>query len=76
MLSIANTLSLSLSLQTSIDQLLMHFTSTIHNKAFSIVSGFVQLCSNDDNYLKYPYSDLPQVCVSVCVCAFILSVSI
>ena len=53
--------------QTAMDQLLMHFASAIHNKAFSIVFGYVELfCSSSsssneqkiDNFHKKQYSEL------------------
>lgn len=47
--------------QTAMDQLLMHFASAIHNKAFSIVLGYVELFANADssaNYHKRQYNEL------------------
>ncbi|XP_023932164.1 syndetin-like [Lingula anatina] len=42
------------------DQLHMHFTSAIHNTAFTIVLGYVELTSGtaDSNFQKRQYSDL------------------
>ena len=38
----------------------MHFTSAIHNTAFQIVLGFVELCSGgtETNFQKRSYADL------------------
>ncbi|KAL5006892.1 hypothetical protein ScPMuIL_015698 [Solemya velum] len=46
--------------QTAMDQLHMHFTSAIHNTAFQIVLGYVELCSGtgSTNFQKRQYSDL------------------
>lgn len=46
--------------QTAMDQLHMHFTSAIHNTAFTIVLGYVELCSgsSDSNFQKRQYTDL------------------
>ncbi|XP_023223864.1 syndetin-like [Centruroides sculpturatus] len=46
--------------QTAMDQLLMHFTSAIHNKAFVIVLGYVELCAgqSETNFQKRQYTDL------------------
>ncbi|XP_077862394.1 syndetin-like [Saccoglossus kowalevskii] len=46
--------------QTAMDQLHMHFTSAIHNTAFTIVLGYVELCAGSDNtnFQKMPYRDL------------------
>lgn len=46
--------------QTATDQLLMHFASAIHNKAFNIVLGYVELCAGgaDRNFQKRHYLDL------------------
>ncbi|XP_074658828.1 syndetin-like isoform X2 [Tubulanus polymorphus] len=46
--------------QTAMDQLHMHFTSAIHNTAFNIVLGYVELCSGtgDSSFQKRHYSDL------------------
>ena len=51
-------------LQTSMDQLHMHFASAIHNTAFTIVLGHVELCSgpSGSNFHKRPYPDLCKVC--------------
>ncbi|CAG2196870.1 VPS50 [Mytilus edulis] len=48
------------SLQTAMDQLHMHFTSAIHNTAFTIVLGYVELCSGttNSNFHKRQYTDL------------------
>ncbi|XP_022337065.2 syndetin-like isoform X3 [Crassostrea virginica] len=46
--------------QTAMDQLHMHFTSAIHNTAFQIVLGYVELCSGTgkENFSKKQYTDL------------------
>ncbi|CAG2107981.1 unnamed protein product [Medioppia subpectinata] len=48
--------------QTAMDQLLMHFASAIHNKAFAIVLGYVELFADTSasaqNYHKRQYSEL------------------
>nr|XP_054767125.1 syndetin-like [Lytechinus pictus] len=46
--------------QTAMDQLHMHFTSAIHNTAFQIILGYVQLVSGptDSRFQKMPYRDL------------------
>ncbi|KAG1650359.1 Syndetin [Nymphon striatum] len=46
--------------QTSMDQLHMHFTSAIHNKAFTIILKYVKITSstNDLNLQKRQYTDL------------------
>ncbi|XP_022109307.1 syndetin-like [Acanthaster planci] len=46
--------------QTAMDQLHMHFTSAIHNSAFTIVVGYVELMSGseDTNFQKMQYKDL------------------
>ena len=46
--------------QTAMDQLHMHFTSAIHNSAFTIVLGYVELMSGSENtnFQKMPYKDL------------------
>ncbi|XP_064648148.1 syndetin-like [Lineus longissimus] len=46
--------------QTAMDQLNMHFASAIHNTAFTIVIGYVELCSGteDSNFQKRQYLDL------------------
>lgn len=46
--------------QTAMDQLHMHFTSAIHNTAFQIVLGYVELCSGTgrENFHKRQYTDL------------------
>ena len=46
--------------QTAMDQLLMHFASAIHNKAFGIVLGYVELFAADtsSNYHKRQYNEL------------------
>ncbi len=45
------------------DQLHMHFTSAIHNTAFTIVLGCVELCAAtaDTNLQKKQYSELCKV---------------
>ncbi|KAK3102020.1 hypothetical protein FSP39_008187 [Pinctada imbricata] len=46
--------------QTAMDQLLMHFSSAIHNTAFQIVLGYVALCSGTgrENFHKLQYTEL------------------
>ncbi|XP_072029065.1 syndetin-like isoform X2 [Amphiura filiformis] len=46
--------------QTAMDQLHMHYTSAIHNTAFTIVVGYVELVSGsqDTNFQKMHYRDL------------------
>lgn len=46
--------------QTAMDQLHMHFASAIHNTAFTIVLGYVQLCAGaaGSNFQKRQYPDL------------------
>ncbi|XP_070550140.1 syndetin-like [Ptychodera flava] len=46
--------------QTAMDQLHMHFTSAIHNTAFTMVLGYIELCSGNEgiNFQKMPYRDL------------------
>ncbi|KAL3842010.1 hypothetical protein ACJMK2_020083 [Sinanodonta woodiana] len=46
--------------QTAMDQLHMHFASAIHNTAFQIVLGYVELCSGtkETNFQKKQYADL------------------
>ncbi|XP_070199146.1 syndetin-like [Littorina saxatilis] len=46
--------------QTAMDQLHMHFASAIHNTAFTIVLGYVELCSgaSGSNFQKRQYTDL------------------
>ncbi|KAH9518838.1 Syndetin [Bulinus truncatus] len=47
--------------QMAIDQLLMHFTSAIHNTAFTIILGYVELTSGSGgsaNFQKRQYDDL------------------
>ena len=48
------------------DQLHMHFTSAIHNTAFTIVLGFVELVSGtgDTNFQKRQYTELCKVSYS------------
>ena len=43
----------------------MHFTSAIHNTAFTIVLGYVELCAGtgDSNFQKKQYIDLCKVSV-------------
>jgi hypothetical protein len=51
--------------QAAIDQLHMHFTSSVHNTAFVKVLGYVELCSGtgDGIFQKRPYADLCK-CIS------------
>ncbi|KAL8602932.1 hypothetical protein ACOMHN_057242 [Nucella lapillus] len=48
--------------QTAMDQLHMHFASAIHNTAFTIVLGYVELCAGNgaggSNFQKRQYPDL------------------
>ncbi|XP_076450690.1 syndetin-like [Babylonia areolata] len=48
--------------QTAMDQLHMHFASAIHNTAFTIVLGYVELCAggaaSGSNFQKRQYPDL------------------
>lgn len=46
--------------QTAMDQLHLHYTSAIHNAAFQIVLGYVELCSGsqDTKYNRMQYADL------------------
>ncbi|KAK7500494.1 hypothetical protein BaRGS_00008401 [Batillaria attramentaria] len=46
--------------QTAMDQLHMHFASAIHNTAFTIVLGYVELCAgaSGSNFQKRQYQDL------------------
>lgn len=56
--------------QIAADQLLMHFASAIHNKAFTIVLGYVELCSShkDANFHKMQY---PALCSCIPVECFV-----
>ena len=51
-------------IQTAIDQLHMHFITTIHNRSFAIVMGFVEVSlrkngkSLQENLTKKPYQEL------------------
>lgn len=49
--------------QTSIDQLLMHYSTAILNTAFTKVLGYVELCagSGTGNFQKRQYQELCQV---------------
>ncbi|XP_067934677.1 syndetin-like [Watersipora subatra] len=46
--------------QTAMDQLHMHYASTIHNVAFTVVLGYVELCSGtgDSTFQKKQYAEL------------------
>ncbi|WAR02379.1 VPS50-like protein [Mya arenaria] len=47
--------------QNALDQLHLHFTSAIHNTAFQVVLGYVELCnhgSTETNFNKMQFSDL------------------
>ncbi|CAH1787995.1 unnamed protein product [Owenia fusiformis] len=46
--------------QTAMDQLHMHFTSAVHNTAFTIVLGYVELtaATSGSNFQKRQYNDL------------------
>ncbi|XP_055337389.1 syndetin-like [Paramacrobiotus metropolitanus] len=50
--------------QTAVDQLHMHFITTIHNRSFGILLGFVELANQktgrSDNFIKKPYQELCQ----------------
>ena len=50
-------------LQTAIDQLHMHYASTIHNVAFTVVLGYVELCcgTGDNSFQKKQYPELCKV---------------
>jgi hypothetical protein len=55
--------------QTAMDQLLMHFASAIHNKAFSILLGYVELFANNDtsaNFHKRQYNELCKFLTTDC----------
>lgn len=56
-------LSKGILFQTAMDQLHMHFASAIHNTAFTVVLGYVELCSGTGttNFQKRQYSDLCKV---------------
>ena len=45
------------------DQLHMHYASTIHNVAFTVVLGYVELCSGsgDGSFQKKQYAELCKV---------------
>ena len=49
------------------DQLHMHFTSAIHNTAFTIVLGYVELASGtgDGSFQKRQYLDLCKVSIII-----------
>jgi len=51
---------LSYYVQASVDQLLMHFTSAVHNTAFTKILGYAELCSGtgDGSFQKRQYNDL------------------
>lgn len=51
------------------DQLHMHFTSAIHNTAFQIVLGYVELCSGTgkENFSKKQYTDLCKVRINLII---------
>lgn len=59
--------------QTAMDQLHMHFTSAIHNTAFQIVLGYVELCSGTgrENFHKRQYTDLCKVRIISCWCSLL-----
>ncbi|XP_061412069.1 syndetin isoform X1 [Lethenteron reissneri] len=46
--------------QTAMDQMHMHFTQAIHNTAFQVVLGYVELCASgaDTRFHKLQYKDL------------------
>ncbi|CAK8673996.1 unnamed protein product [Clavelina lepadiformis] len=44
--------------QSAMDQLLMHYTTCIHNTAFHVVLGFAELGSSKNNLHKKQYKDL------------------
>ena len=65
-------------LQTAMDQLHMHFASAIHNTAFTIVLGYVELCAgaSGSNFQKRQYPDLCKVPAEFCrtsLCLFFFS---
>lgn len=51
------------------DQIHMHYASTIHNVAFTVVLGYAELCSGtgDGSFQKKQYAELCKV-----ECAFVL----
>ncbi|XP_012938430.1 syndetin [Aplysia californica] len=56
--------------QTAMDQLHMHFASAIHNTAFTIILGYVELCCGNggvSNFQKRQYADL---CKSISIETF------
>lgn len=62
--------------QTSMDSLCMHFATAISDKAFSVVHGYVELCSRPENkrtenYRKKDYKELckhiPSECFVPCL---------
>ena len=62
-----NVFNMLVTFQTAMDQLHMHFTSAIHNTAFNIVVGYVELVSGsqDTNFQKMHYRDLCTVSIQV-----------
>lgn len=50
----------------AIDQLLMHYTSIVHNTSFTKVLGYVELCSGsgDGSFQKKQFPDLCKVNLS------------
>nr|XP_009859546.1 syndetin [Ciona intestinalis] len=44
--------------QSAVDQLLMHYTASIHNTAFQIVFGFAELSKCESNLQKKQYKDI------------------
>jgi hypothetical protein len=47
--------------QMAMDQLHMHFASAIHNAAFSVVHGYVELCSGGSTFYKKQFKQLCEV---------------
>jgi hypothetical protein len=47
--------------QMAMDQLHMHFASAIHNAAFSVVLGYVELCSGGSTFYKKQFKQLCEV---------------
>lgn len=50
--------------QMAMDQLHMHFASAIHNATFSVVHGYVELCSGGSTLYKKQFKQLCEVGVT------------
>lgn len=50
--------------QMAMDQLHMHFASAIHNATFSVVHGYVELCSGGNTFYKKQFKQLCEVGVA------------